>query len=173
MPEPQTDPEPLDDMPRRVTSTNQKENTSWKNNMLNAQTSLIVLKDFTYQHQLVQTGGKPEDWCWTGYRQEPKFGWSGHRNQTGTWWGQQRQPRTRSWSLWMTERKRGWLMLHRSKESQSSVSGECEGVPGQLPGPEGKSMLVWVVHTQSGPWCRCLWRWCTQRCPHEVEWAYR
>lgn len=90
--------------------------------MLNAQTSLIVLKPFTYQHQLVQTGGKPEDWCWIGYRQEPKFGWSGHRNQTGTWWGQQRQPRTRSWSLWMTERKHGWFMLH-----WSSHSAQCLG----------------------------------------------
>lgn len=43
-------------------------------------------------------------------------------------------------------------MVHVTlKQSQCSVSGEREGVPGQWPGPEGKSMLVWAVHTQSGP----------------------
>lgn len=58
-------------------------------------------------------------------------------------------------------------------EHPSPSSCVCDRVPGQWRGPEEESMLVWAVHTQSGPWCRCLWRWCTRRCHLEVGWACR
>lgn len=56
----------------------------------------------THQHQLLQTEGKPEDCCQTGYKEELEHGWRGRKNhQIGTVWMQRRK----RWSQcpWTTE----------------------------------------------------------------------